>query len=669
MTTALGNTMRISHSQQLSRLLLICGCYLLFFVPLSWGQQDTTSFGEVTIIGIHSKIEKTNAFDRNRIRELAPVDLGTLLKRTSGATIADYGGIGSLKSLSMRGLGSSHTGLVINGTGISMAQQAQIDFSKIQVDNIENVRIFLSPARSVKLPTSAQMQGSSIAVETFERTFTQKKLSLRLNTIIGSFGQQEIFGAAKFNKNNTFLAISGNLASYEGDFHYHLPYIEDSSMKRKNNSNLNYNLNLGAGKRWRTLNTRHQLRLFAKINAIERELPGAIILYNSSNDEELLTDQTMVGSDYSLYQKNLKFRVFTSYEKHTLRYFDPSYLNLQGFIDNRYTNHTFQSGANVNWKLKQLTVGAGTDIKNENLMSTRNLGNPNRISNVSMLATDYKCKFFSLDGALYTHFVQDINESVQIKNNYYRLNPQFSFRTTDQFMENFQLNAWYKHSSRAPSFNELYYRQIGNTDLVPEESQQLNLGYEWILAFEKFEINVNGNLFHNWVNNKIVALPTQNMFVWSIQNVGKVVARGSDLTMNLSIPVSNTLSISASSGLTYQSVIDESSRNSPTYGHQIANTPTWMNNSDLQIDWKSFQFGISSLYMGSRYSLNQNIPSNLLEDYLVLDLTMSYKLNLFKKHQLSFQGGVRNFADKQYYHINYFVMPGRNYFIKLLYEL
>ena len=649
-----------------------CGCCILcFFSFISFSQDDTTKFEGVTIIGNHPKIEEHVSYSRKEIIELAPADLGVLLKRVAGATVADYGGIGSMKTLSVRGLGSTHTGLLINGYPNSNPQNSQVDFGRIQLDNIENASVQLSPSADINIPASSKMQGNVVSISTFEQSFATKPLMIRSSTIIGSFGRKEIHSSLKTGTKNSFLSISGNRRSYEGDFDYTLPFdLENTSRQRSNNNMDSYFFSLGGGKKWKSKKgIRHRARIFGNLNHIDRALPGAIILYSSPSNEELLTASRQIGGDYSLFGKRFSLRSFLNVSNKQLRYYDPDYFNNDGFIDNQYQNRNYSAGINAKMQLKNVSLLLGNDIQYNELMSSRDLGFPQRFSNVSMLGADINLNYFTVAPSLFHHYIDDRNTHSAHTRNYQRWNPQLQLSSTEKLFENLQLTFWYKRSSRAPSFNELYYSQIGNTSLLPEESEQTNLGYIWLWEKGKLSGSVSGNIFYNQLTNKIVALPTQNLFVWSIQNVGKVESYGKDLTFALNFTFSDHLKVDFSSTTTFQSVSDQSVRNSPTYGHQIANTPKWTNASDIQMRWKNFSAGVSSLFIGKRYALNENIPANELDPYLVFNANLGYTWQINNRHELFFQAGVKNIMDSQYFHINYFVMPGRNYFLKIAYEL
>ena len=649
-----------------------CGlCILCLFPFLSFTQRDTTKFEGVTILGNHPKVEEHMSYSRDDINNLAPADLGVLLKRVPGVTIADYGGIGSMKTMSIRGLGSTHSGLLINGYPQTTPQNSQVDFGRIQIDHIESATVQLSPSNNISTPVSSQMQGNFVSIQTFDQSFTSQRFSLRSSSILGSFGRKEVSANLKVANKNSFLSLSGIARDYKGNFDYTLPFdIQDANRTRSNNNMTSYSLSIGGGKKWSSRNkTKHRARVFANINHINRSLPGAIILYNSPSNESLMTETRQVGGDYSLFSKRISLRSFLNITSNNLRYHDPEYFNLDVFIDNQYLNNSYQSGINTKISLDKINILFGNDIRYDNLSSSRNLGKPERFSNITLLGGEIDLKYILINPSIFHHYVNDRNTQNAHSTNYNRWNPQLSITSSDALFKKIQITLWYKHSSRAPSFNELYYSQIGNISLIPEESQQINSGYVWLFNKENISGSISGNIFLNRISNKIVALPTQNLFVWSIQNVGNVFSYGKDLTIKLNFALNDAITIDLSSSITYQSVTDRSSRDSPSFGHQIANTPEWTNASDIQFSLKNFNIGLSSLFMGKRYSLNENIPINVLDSYLTFDATLGYNLKIKQRHSILFQIGVKNFLDSQYYHINYYVMPGRNYFLKLAYEI
>jgi outer membrane cobalamin receptor len=223
----------------------------------------------------------------------------------------------------------------------------------------------------------------------------------------------------------------------------------------------------------------------------------------------------------------------------------------------------------------------------------------------------------------------------------------------------------FKKTYRLPSFGELYYHQIGNTNLKPELVYQSNIGSTFKVSSINTEIMVDA--YRNYVEDKIVAIPTKNLFVWSIQNVGKVEVNGFDLNMLFSTTISRTKS-TLKLGYSYQSVIDVTNPVSPTYGHQIAYLPKHSLHGELTVilnEW--VQFGCNSVYNSTRYSLNENIVFNEVASFLVSDIFLTTTLSLKKNHVLKVGMTVKNCLNSSYESIRSFVMPGRNYLLSVSY--
>ena len=179
---------------------------------------------------------------------------------------------------------------------------------------------------------------------------------------------------------------------------------------------------------------------------------------------------------------------------------------------------------------------------------------------------------------------------------------------------------------------------------------------------------MQSNLFKNLVSNKIIALPTQNLFVWSIQNLGRVDVFGGDIHINVNMTLNENWKFNLQSGASYQKAIDISNEDSPTYRDQIAYTPALTGNAMASVHYKTSGLHFTGLYIGERYSLNENVSGNRLDPYLIFDLSANYSFKLKDKQEFMLHAGIKNLGDTSYNFIKYFVMPGRNYFIKLSYE-
>ena len=98
-----------------------------------------------------------------------------------------------------------------------------------------------------------------------------------------------------------------------------------------------------------------------------------------------------------------------------------------------------------------------------------------------------------------------------------------------------------------PTFNDLYYTDIGNAELKPEYVSQYNIGavYDFFFtrsAFRTLHLSLDG--YHNRITDKIIAVPKgTGQYRWMMMNIGKVRIWGLDFTASteLSLPKGITL--------------------------------------------------------------------------------------------------------------------------------
>ena len=654
----------------------VSGIFLFFILSNSYNYaQDSTKVLEGVTVRGSKKFTQETQFEKEDIEKLAPFDLGHLLQNSAGIALRDYGGLGGMKTLSIRGLGGEHTKLIVNGQAITNAQNGQTDYGLIQLDNVEAVNVSLGLNNNMLLPVSAQVMGNSVEITTFENSFSPKKHQLRASSTVGSFGQQEIYGGYKNSKEKHFISISGKYRQANGDYNYRIPignqWIEGT---RINNDLKESFISFGAGLKTvvDTIQQRYQfLKINAQVNTSMKQLPGAVIFYNDYSDESLSNTNYRIGADYSILNKKFKARFFGGFNQHELRYIDPTYFNQDGFIDNYYKNLNAQAGSSLKFIVNKLfSIHAGVDAERTFLYSNRSdIGDPKRLFLTTMVGLNYKLKYIETSARLFHQFVEDENRIINHTNAIQRWNPQVQLSTSEEFSKNLSFFGWIKKTMRAPSFNEMYYSQIGNTSLVPEDSWQFNLGSIFNKRFKSTRINFKINGYYNQVNNKIIAVPTQNLFIWSIANIGEVEVKGTDVEAQIFHEFNTSTQIQWRGNLTYQEVLDVSDKTSPTFRHQIMYTPKWTSSNTLSFYFKDFSFHQTTYFVGERYSLNQNIASNKLDPFLLFDASLEYKFTLKENHILKVQGGIRNIANSSYAYIRNFVMPGRNYFIKLSYAL
>ena len=90
---------------------------------------------KVTVTARRSPNKVTSAvpiqtMSRQDISQLGIQNMADAVRRFAGANVKDYGGIGGLKTVSIRNMGAAHTAVSYDGVAVSNCQAGQIDIGR-----------------------------------------------------------------------------------------------------------------------------------------------------------------------------------------------------------------------------------------------------------------------------------------------------------------------------------------------------------------------------------------------------------------------------------------------------------------------------------------------------------------------------------------------------------
>lgn len=221
-----------------------------------------------------------------------------------------------------------------------------------------------------------------------------------------------------------------------------------------------------------------------------------------------------------------------------------------------------------------------------------------------------------------------------------------------------------------PTFNDLYYADMGNSKLNPERVEQYNFGLLFDKSSNNFfsQLRFSVDVYYNKVHDKIVAYPKGQQFRWTMLNLGLVDIRGIDLTALASINPYQDLILTLRAQYTYQKAIDITNRTDNYYRHQIPYIPHHSGSAIINAYWHSFGLNYSFIYVGARYNQQENIRYNYTQPWYTSDISLSYDFRLGKiKNRVLVE--VNNLLSQDYDVILNYPMPKRNYKITLSVEI
>ncbi len=643
---------------------------LFFSISSVIAQEKEKNIPEVKVEGeiqkFESDIEK-QSIGRLEILKIQPEDVGQLLQKFAGTNVKNYGGLGGLKTIAVRSLGGAHTTLIVDGFPIQNTQVGQINLGQIQVDNIESLNLQVGKQMNVLYPVSAQVSGSSLSIKTFENSFSNNTYQVRVNSKVGSFGQLDNYLGLKFNNAGKYISVFGKYRQAHGRYPYSLKngFLNYEGL-RLNNDLQDVYTGFSTGIR---LGKRGQLKSNYRYSQFDQGLPGAIILYNTTAYQRLYTDNHTFNMDYGFYDSSYSIRTYTSFSSDFQNYRDPFFLNEFGGISSEYRNKSILMGLTGKFfALQNVILHGGIESRYSQLEANIvDFSRPKRSHNYGLLGGELTPGKWSLEAQVSSQLVLEANLSGAAASSNFRLNPFVSVERSIHEKWKGKIKAWYRNSFRMPTFNELYYTGVGNIQLKPEDADQISLGYSMGRSQEKLSISSSLSLYYNRVKNQILAIPTKNLFVWSMQNIGEVEARGIELMTNISMQPSTYWQVSTSVNYTFQQSVDVSNKESVTYRNQVPYIPVHSGNVDFTLSRKNTGFRFSSYLSSKRYSLNENILANEVPGFALYDFGIFSELPLKGEHMLRVQFTVKNAFNSSYAFIRYYVMPGRNYLLSLSY--
>ena len=81
------------------------------------------------------------------------------LRYFSGIQLKDYGGVGGIKTVNIRSMGTHHLGISYDGIELGNAQNGQIDLAQFSLDNVEEITLFNGQKILNEVPLSSDLPG------------------------------------------------------------------------------------------------------------------------------------------------------------------------------------------------------------------------------------------------------------------------------------------------------------------------------------------------------------------------------------------------------------------------------------------------------------------------------------------------------------------------------
>jgi outer membrane cobalamin receptor len=669
----------------------LLGCFVVVFVQHAYAQSVEKAGDSVPLDSIRHLYEVTVTAHRDkRGADIIPVQQlkGKELERLSvhsvadamryfaGVQIKDYGGIGGLKTVNVRSLGTNHTGVFYDGIQLGNAQNGQIDLGRFSLDNMEALQLYNGEKSDLLQTAKDYASASTVYLQTRKPLFaTHKRYNLNVAMKAGSFDtynpsllwEQKLTEKLSAQFSGEYMSTSGRYK-----FSYAKKNGYDTTEVRRNGdvSALRTEAALfGKSKdgEWRAkVYFYNSERGFP--GASVREEPGKYRHQDRQWDTSVFGQGTFRRNFTNRYSLLLNTKVAYDY----LHYLSDPRLDVTTmYTDNHYRqSEAYLSAAHLYQIRTWWQVSLSNDVQYNYLDADLvNFVYPTRWTLLSALSTSLHWDKLSFRMSGLQTYVNDktrmVGGSAGSKN---RFTPALilGYQPLDKGNHDLSLRAFYKRIFRMPTFNDLYYTFIGNKDLKPEYTTQYNVGGTYKRVWEKgllrsAELRADG--YYNEVEDKIVAMPTSNQFRWTMMNFGLCHIWGLDASLRTSWRL-GMLDVSTNCSYTFNRAMDHTDKGSPFYGGQLPYIPWHAFSAIVGLSWRDWAFNYSFIYTGERYEASANIPENYSKPWYTSDLSLT-KLVRIKKFTLRITGEVNNVFNQQYEVVQCYPMPGTNFKVKI----
>jgi vitamin B12 transporter len=645
---------------------------LLFFSLLhvnALAQQDTSKKLKEVVVSssrapfIHTILPSQQITSPDFSRYSA-ANVADAIRNFSGVNIKDYGGIGGLKTVSVRGLGANHVAVLYDGVQINDAENGQVDLGRLSLNNIQEIALYNGQPPNILQPARSFASASVVSISTIKpRLDAAKPYLVTAGIKTGSFGLFNPYVQWQQRLSNSWSFI---VNSYLQKANSRYKFIRDYDPAKTEQTRVGSDINAQQidGALYWTKNDSSKFNLRVNYYNSDRGLPGAVIINKPPPaGQRLWNKDIFLQAGYEhLFDTGIRLLLNAKFSRNYLHYFDPQFPSTAGFLDQNFTQHEYYQSAALSYHfLTNWEVSYAADLSVNNMSANLpGFRYPTRVTLLNVLATTLVLGKTTLQASLLN---TNISETVATGTTIPRRNI-FSptiMATVKPFDDaGFQIRGFYKYIFRAPTFNELYYNFITNTKLKPEFTNQYDLGFTYSKNLSGvFEyITLTTDAYYNKVTNKIVYTP--NLYNGSVENFGKVDIEGLDLGLKTQATLGKGYHALLSLNYSYQSALNVTDPASSIYLNQLPYIPKNTFSFNAGINKGAIGVYYNQQVLSSRYYNNNNNSEDHLPAYTIADASIVYKA-VYKRLPVRLSAEINNVFNKSYMVVQSYPMPGRSF--------
>ena len=527
-------------------------------------------------------------------------------------------GLGMVSSPSFRGTTAQQTAVIWNGININSQLIGQTDFNTITTRDYTSITVRSGGGSSIY---GSSAMGGSIHLNnelTFKNQF-QNELFLSygsFNTFLSNY---------KINFSNKKVAnqISVSRNSSTNDYEY----LDSKNKKNENGQFNNTSMNVSFGYK---LNSNNILKFYSQVYDGERHFP----LFSSSENKTKYNDFT----SRNLLVWSSVIQSFVSTIK--IGFLSEEYKYFSNIKNDFYSFGKVETALakydlSYQWKNKMLL--------NVVLDYSKNQG---KGTSLPMVKREIYSSSINFKHQIGSHFKYEASIRKE-ETASYKSPVLFSVGTIYSPVSFYSVKFNLSRNYRIPTYNDLYWEDLGNTNLKAESSFQGEIGN--VFTFKNWSFT--GTFYRSEIEDMIRWIPKEDGN-FKPENTAKVSIFGFE------------------SGLIWVKTIHQHQiKWNATYGYsksedkasfkQLVYVPFHKMTASLAYSYKGFSANYQYLYNGKVFTRSDNDATEIIDWYAVSNMDFSYSLGKVSKYNLGFR--ILNLWNEKYQNVENRPLPGRNF--------
>ena len=635
---------------------------------------------EAVIIGAPAEYRYREVIPAQTLKEvelqrLNSFSVADAIRYFSGVQLKDYGGVGGLKTVNIRSMGTNHMAVFYDGIQLGNAQNGQVDLGRFSLDDVEEISLYNGQKSDIFQSAKDFGASGTIYITTRRPRFEKgRNANFKATMKAGSFGLVNPSIRSEYKISDAVsTSFSGEWINATGKYKFRyrrrntLGEIVYDTTAVRHNGDINAT-RLEAALHGVMNEGRWTVRAYSYNS--ERGIPGAIVNNVFRNGERLWdTNSFIQGTFTNRWTQKVRSLVNAKYATDYTHYENQDAKLIQ--TKNTYRQkEMYVSCANLYNILDNWEVSLSYDFQWNTLdatfyMPTEGDGTfpyPTRYTQMAALATAFEWGRIKGQASVLGYFVHEKVKRFEARPDKVVVTPAFFLSYKPFRRQDLSLRAFYKRMFRMPTFNDLYYTDMGNAFLKPEYAEQFNVGLKYTKDFRNMPVlravDASVDAYYNHITDKIIAYPKGQQFRWTMLNLGEVDIKGVDVALN-TVWAFGEVEATARLQYTYQEAIDVTDPADTYYRDQIPYIPWHSGSAVLSLFYKGWGLNYSFIYTGERYNQQENIPRNHTQPWYTSDLSLQ-KSFVIRTRTLKLTAEINNLFGQDYDVVLNYPMPKTN---------